>query len=198
MRLIADWLSDTAWTSQLLDSPLALDPMIGREAIRTVECFLDVRRAALPRASASTTAASGGGNGGESQDDFGMLDDLDFDDPALNAMLGIQGGGGGAPDSQQQREDELKAKDKAFAEVRLLSVAVRARPRLECSPRLSPARSGAPLDHRAGLLPPRLQHLCRPVWQRPDRRRPRQLRPNGGRVLDEVPRRRCREPGRGA
>ncbi|GAA5839103.1 hypothetical protein JCM9279_002597 [Rhodotorula babjevae] len=108
-----------AWTSQLLDSPLALDPMIGREAIRTIECFFDVRRAALPRPSAPQAAAAGHG---ESQDDFGMLDDLDFDDPALNAMLGIDGGSGVA-DSQQQREDELKAKDKAFAELLRTTIA---------------------------------------------------------------------------
>ncbi|GAA5891519.1 hypothetical protein JCM8208_007311 [Rhodotorula glutinis] len=102
-----------AWTSQLLDSPLALDPMIGREAIRTIECFLDVRRAALPRPTVPQGAAAGHG---DSQDDFGMLDDMDFDDPALNAMLGIDGGAGVA-DGQQKREDEIKAQDKAFAEL---------------------------------------------------------------------------------
>ncbi|BGP51428.1 hypothetical protein JCM10450v2_007370 [Rhodotorula kratochvilovae] len=103
-----------AWTSQLLDSPLALDPMIGREAIRTIDCFLDVRRAALPRAAGPAQAA--GEESGVSQDDFGMLDDLDFDDPALNAMLGIEAAGCSA-DAQQRLEDELKAKDKAFAEL---------------------------------------------------------------------------------
>ncbi|GAA6053760.1 hypothetical protein JCM3770_005104 [Rhodotorula araucariae] len=102
------------WTSQLLDSPLALDPMIGREAIRTVECFLDVRDAALPRAAGPAQAI--GDNAGVSQDDFGMLDDLDFNDPALNAMLGIETGGGNACD-EQQHEDVLKTKDKAFAEL---------------------------------------------------------------------------------
>ncbi|BGP03234.1 hypothetical protein RTG_02578 [Rhodotorula toruloides ATCC 204091] len=100
-----------SWTSHLLDSPLALDPMIGREAIKVIDCFLDVRRAALPRKNVAQAANDGGQ--GESQDDFGTFDDLDFDDPTLNAMLGIEGeaadtGGG---------DDALRASDKACAEL---------------------------------------------------------------------------------
>jgi len=182
------------WTSQLLDSPLALDPMIGREAIRTIECFLDVRRAALPRPLAPQAGAAAHG---ESQDDFGMLDDLDFDDPALNAMLGIDGGAGVA-DGQQQRDNELKAKDKAFAEVRPCLSPTSTSARARTDPQLFVLAAAPALDDRARLLPPRLEHLRRPAGEWPDGRRPRQLRPDGRRVLDEVPRRRRRKPGRSA
>jgi hypothetical protein len=111
-----------AWTSDLLKSALALDPMIGREAIRTITCFLDLRRSALPRphpAPPAPTAATGADDeNGISQDDYGMMDDLDFDDPALNAMLGIETTP--AVDGVKSKEDEVKEKDKAFGEVRPL------------------------------------------------------------------------------
>ncbi|BGP11154.1 hypothetical protein JCM10049v2_007053 [Rhodotorula toruloides] len=100
-----------AWTSHLLDSPLALDPMIGREAIKVIDCFLDVRRAALPRQKAIQAANDDGQ--GESQDDFGTFDDLDFDDPTLNAMLGIEGDAAGVGGG----DDALRSADKACAEL---------------------------------------------------------------------------------
>lgn len=81
--------------------------MIGREAIKTIDCFLDVRAAALAPAPAVVVQTSG-----ESQDSYGDLD-LDFDDPALNALLGMA-----APAVDPQAE--LRAKDKAAAEVRCL------------------------------------------------------------------------------
>lgn len=82
--------------------------MIGRETIKTIECFLDVRQAAMAPQVAPTLAASSGN--GESQDDYGGLD-FDFDDPALNALLGVEETAGGA-------QAEVRAKDKATAEVR--------------------------------------------------------------------------------
>lgn len=104
--------SCAAWTSHLLDSPLALDPMIGRETIKTIECFLDVRHAAMaPPPSAALAADAGNGNG-ESQDDYGGLD-FDFDDPALNALLGVV-------ETPGDPRADLKTKDKATAEVRAL------------------------------------------------------------------------------
>jgi hypothetical protein len=104
--------SCAAWTSHLLDSPLALDPMIGRETIKTIECFLDVRHAAMaPPPSAALAADADAGNGnGESQDDYGGLD-FDFDDPALNALLGVV-------ETPGDPRADLKTKDKATAEVR--------------------------------------------------------------------------------
>lgn len=100
----------TAWTSQLLDSPLALDPMIGSEVVKTIGCFLDVRRLALPQRQRVEEAA------GHSQDDFGMFD-IDFEDPALDAMLGVEEAAVVVPP-----RDEHKVKEKEFAEVRLSSV----------------------------------------------------------------------------
>ncbi|GEM12530.1 methyl methanesulfonate-sensitivity protein 22 [Rhodotorula toruloides] len=102
-----------SWTSHLLDSPLALDPMIGREAIKVIDCFLDVRRAALPRKKNAAQVANDAGQE-ESQDDFGTFDDLDFDDPTLNAMLGIEGEGAGAGAGG---DDALRSADKACAEL---------------------------------------------------------------------------------
>ncbi|GAA6037754.1 hypothetical protein JCM8097_002325 [Rhodosporidiobolus ruineniae] len=104
-----------AWTSQLLQSPLSLDPMIGRETIQMLTCFLDTRRSALPRPTPPQPAPAGDAGNGESQDDYGMLDDLDFDDPALNAMLGIEPAG--AADSQKEREDAVRVKDKVFGQL---------------------------------------------------------------------------------
>ncbi|SCV73101.1 BQ2448_7026 [Microbotryum intermedium] len=81
-------LLGSAWTSSLLESPLALDPMIGLEIVRTVVCFLDLRAKAQPRTSATAPLAAAGA--GISQDEFGMFDEMDFEDPALNAMLGVE------------------------------------------------------------------------------------------------------------
>lgn len=86
--------------------------MIGREAIKVIDCFLDVRRTALPHKK-SAQAADDDGHG-ESQDDFGTFDDLDFDDPTLNAMLGIEGETAG---SGTGGDDALRTTDKACAEV---------------------------------------------------------------------------------
>ncbi|GAA5821727.1 hypothetical protein JCM10212_002169 [Sporobolomyces blumeae] len=105
-----------AWTSQLLQSPLALDPMIGREILNTVDCFLDLRAAALAPTAQPTQAVLE--TQGESQDDYGM-DEFDFEDPALNALLGIDGGGG-APSPSGTAEPAAsgaRAADERFAEL---------------------------------------------------------------------------------
>ncbi|GAA6007519.1 hypothetical protein JCM11491_004193 [Sporobolomyces phaffii] len=76
-----------AWTSKLLQSALALDPMIGREVLKTIDCFLILRSEALqaiappPREPSSTQQ--------DSQDDYGM-DEFDFADPAFDALLGVE------------------------------------------------------------------------------------------------------------
>ncbi|GAA5931636.1 hypothetical protein JCM10213_003163 [Rhodosporidiobolus nylandii] len=107
-----------AWTSQLIQSPLALDPMIGRETIQTLACFLDVRRASLPRPRQvpPPPPVPADDGFGESQDDYGDFD-LDFDDPELDKMLGIQPANADEANSQKAREDAVKAKDKAFSEL---------------------------------------------------------------------------------
>ncbi|GAA5990379.1 hypothetical protein JCM10908_007345 [Rhodotorula pacifica] len=103
-------LLSASWTSNLLDTALALDPMIGRETIKTIECFLDVRHAAMTAPALATAAAVINNDGnGESQDDYGGLD-FDFDDPALNALLGGE-------ENAADPKAELRAKDKASAEL---------------------------------------------------------------------------------
>ncbi|GAA5960664.1 hypothetical protein JCM21900_005446 [Sporobolomyces salmonicolor] len=111
-----------AWTSQLLDSPLALDPMIGREVIKTIECFLDIRRAALPRAPAPAPLAAQD-EGGISQDDYGMFDDLDYEDPSLTALLGIENGMVDKDDRVASKSTELQSRDQAVAEIVKASLA---------------------------------------------------------------------------
>lgn len=78
--------------------------MIGLEIIKSLSCFLDIRRSALPRKDILEA-----GNGlGNSQDEFGMFD-FDYEDPALDALLGLEG--------NKLEKDEVRVKDKAFAEV---------------------------------------------------------------------------------
>lgn len=64
-----------------------------------------------PPTAAAFGADAGNGNG-ESQDDYGGLD-FDFDDPALNALLGVA-------EAPGDPRADLKAQDKATAEVRAL------------------------------------------------------------------------------
>jgi hypothetical protein len=98
-----------AWTSQLLESPLALDPMIGLEIIKCINCFLDVRLLALPHRQRAQEAPV-------SQDEFGIFE-MDYEDPALDALLGVEAGAlaGGA-------DADLRTSDLAFAQVSPISV----------------------------------------------------------------------------
>ncbi|SCZ94370.1 BZ3500_MvSof-1268-A1-R1_Chr12-2g03853 [Microbotryum saponariae] len=107
-------LLEPAWTSSLLESPLALDPMIGLEIVRTVACFLDLRAKAKPRINATAPLAATGADAGISQDEFGMFDEMDFEDPALNAMLGVESTT--APEGGDDR-DLFKRKDAGFAQM---------------------------------------------------------------------------------
>ncbi|GAA5930751.1 uncharacterized protein JCM15063_002448 [Sporobolomyces koalae] len=100
-------LLDPAWTSQLFSSPLALDPMIGREILKMINCFLDLRQMALS-AIAPVVVVS------ESQDDYGM-DEFDFEDPTLDALLGTEG----EPPAPAKPQDDPQAaleQDKILAE----------------------------------------------------------------------------------
>ena len=72
--------------------------MIGREVISMMSCFLDARIEALPRASLGDT--------NDSQDDFGVFDVMDFEDSALNALLGVQPENG-TVDTNTERDKEL-------------------------------------------------------------------------------------------
>lgn len=92
-----------AWTTQLLESPLALDPMIGREIFKCIECFLELRLTVMHPPREEEPA-------GVSQDEFGMFE-IDYADPALNAMLGVE------VSSQSTTQSENKVKDVALAKV---------------------------------------------------------------------------------
>ena len=93
----------TAWTSQLLDSSVALDPIVGSEVVKTISVFLEQRSKVLPRQRVEDTA-------GMSQDDFGMFD-LDFADPALDAMLGV------CENASAATGDDPRTQDQKFAQV---------------------------------------------------------------------------------
>merc|ERR1711974_474285 len=98
-----------AWTVDLLNSPMALDPVVGFQLLRCFECFLNIRRQAMPRLTAAV------GPTGESQDEYGDFD-FDYNDPALAAILGE------AVDIPPSAHDtaakvDLKALDRTFAEL---------------------------------------------------------------------------------
>jgi hypothetical protein len=59
--------------------------MIGREVLKTIDCFLNLRKDAVQAISSAQGASSGQH---DSQDDYGM-DEFDFEDPALDALLGL-------------------------------------------------------------------------------------------------------------
>lgn len=159
-----------AWTSRLLDSPLALDPMIGSEVVKTIASFLDARRRALPHRAAEELA-------GESQDDFGMFD-IDFADPALDALLGVERDG-----PAESPQDQLKVKEQAFAQASLLLLTL-GRPLLTLACTFTAHQD----QLVACLLPTRLQHPHpRPHRaRRTYRRRSQCLRATDCRVLDPL------------
>lgn len=82
--------------------------MLGLEVIKAINCFLSLRATALapPLALAPIDPATG-----NSQDEFGMFD-FDYEDPALNAMLGIEA-------AAEVVLSENRVKDKALAQVSL-------------------------------------------------------------------------------
>lgn len=85
---------------------MALDPLVSLEVNRCIQCFLGRRIDAMSKPKA-------GRANGESQDEFCAFDDFDYDDPALNQMLGIEG-----DTSTEQTEGQAKlAQDLRFSEV---------------------------------------------------------------------------------
>lgn len=70
----------TAWTSTILASSVALDPLVGTEILKCLRTYLDLRGQAVDRFKRAEA----------SQDDFGF-DDFDFNDPALNDLIGFEG-----------------------------------------------------------------------------------------------------------
>ncbi|KAK4705089.1 hypothetical protein P7C70_g1116, partial [Phenoliferia sp. Uapishka_3] len=95
-------LLNAAWTTDLINSSVALDPTVGREVIDCIDCFFEVRRAALPRYQA--------GENGVSQDEFGQFD-MDYDDPELNKALGVD------VDAFPEARTDLQTQDRAFAKL---------------------------------------------------------------------------------
>lgn len=88
----------TAWIKDLFRSPLAQDPYIGPELIKCLDCFLKMRSLALAPHEVS----------GVSQDEF-ELDQMDYNDPALCAMLGIE--------TTNETVSAIHKSDAAFAEL---------------------------------------------------------------------------------
>lgn len=91
---------------------MALDPLVSLEVNRCIQCFLSCRLDSMPKPKVSRA-------NGESQDEFGAFDDFDYDDPALNQMLGIEGDVT-APVSNRQ---DKGAQDLLFSEVRVCRIA---------------------------------------------------------------------------
>lgn len=87
-------LLDRAWTSEVLESRVALEHLaVGREALQCVQAFLLRRNAVLgPPESASPVSRASVNAALESQGSMDMFDDVDFDfnDPGLENLLSAQ------------------------------------------------------------------------------------------------------------
>ena len=112
-----------AWTKDLLEAQVAIDPAIGNEALKCIQTFLLQRNQAVERNSSNratmadtrkdASKTNDTRRGEESQDSFGDLFDddvFDFEDPALESMLA-----GDAMDAVEQsrlgwEQDEAQSK----------------------------------------------------------------------------------------
>lgn len=75
--------------------------MIGFEVLKTINSYLDLRTRAIPKQEVILAQPEEN----SSQDEYGILD-FDYEDPALNAMMGVI-----------IETPAWAVKDKAFAEV---------------------------------------------------------------------------------
>lgn len=108
-------MNKSDWTSEILRLSLATDPAVGTEVLKLINEYLDARLAALPKKADIRTVETG-----ESQDEYGLFDGMDFDDPALNALLGVAMEQGLPVGGQI----DVKKLDLALARVSLLSFVV--------------------------------------------------------------------------
>lgn len=142
--------------------------MLGLEVIKAINCFLSIRATALAPPLALLPVDPGVGN---SQDEFGMFD-FDYEDPALNAMLGVEA-------AADVVLSENRVQDKALAEVRLVLLARNAF-LISSSPDCQDSSS-------ASSLSTHLQRLCHDREQEPSRsdyHRSNWVRRGIGRMLD--------------
>lgn len=112
-------MSFAAWTKNIFESQAAIEPAIGQEALKCVQLVLFQRNAIVGIGSSVSNnpvnRTKSKEDSQDSQDLFGD-DDFDFDDPALNDVLGE----GRQSASQAQRDSlqaEMKEKDKLLAAV---------------------------------------------------------------------------------
>ncbi|GAA5842711.1 hypothetical protein JCM3766R1_005759 [Sporobolomyces carnicolor] len=104
------------WTSEILKSALALDPMIGREVLETIACYLELRSSALQAIQARSVPDKEVPPipQQDSQDDYGM-DEFDFNDPALDALLG-EGEDHDAAVALDGEAEAIQSKDKLLVQ----------------------------------------------------------------------------------
>ncbi len=106
-RLLDHSLLSPAWTQQMLEAQISLEPRIGQEVLKCIQTFLLARIRMLQPPSTSTSTVVPNGSAGtstttadriqqqpqheESQDSFAELfeadDDFDFEDPMLARLL---------------------------------------------------------------------------------------------------------------
>jgi hypothetical protein len=102
-----------AWTSDLMDSALALDPVVGHEILQYLEVFLRLRSSRMSSIRRPPPATEA------SQDEFDSIDPEFFNDPAFDQMLGGGAvGNGGVEDASRVSGPNEFAEDEKFAEVR--------------------------------------------------------------------------------
>lgn len=91
---------------------MAYDPVAGSQTLECLRVFLELRKKARPKPKKVVAI------GGESQDEFGDLD-FDYEDPALNDLLGVAATEPAFEATTEDSESVFNRKDTDFAEVRL-------------------------------------------------------------------------------
>jgi hypothetical protein len=98
-------LHRTAWVAEVLSSPMARDPIAGSQVLQLLQKFLSLRTSVISVMAVEQS---------ESQDEFGDMD-FDYDDPALNVMLGLPTTAAAAANTDNASAD-VNARDRAFVE----------------------------------------------------------------------------------
>jgi hypothetical protein len=90
---------------------MAYDPVAGSQTLECLRVFLELRKAARPQPKKAIML------GGDSQDEYGDLD-FDYEDPALNDLLGVVAPAQISNSVAQDPVDVFNRTDADFAEVR--------------------------------------------------------------------------------
>lgn len=109
---VTDFLNSAAWTSELLQSTLGLDPLVGVELVSTIDCFLRIRGLARPAEKQFSK---------ESQDEYDFMDSQDWGESSQGEGSCLKG------PTEPPLVETFAQKDKAFAQVNNFGIEPRQR-----------------------------------------------------------------------